>query len=138
MRPPVPEPSAVQLLPSHLAMLVAAMPPAIVNPPPPYRSLPDTARANTIPFTTEPSGHRRRQHHPTAPVPLGDAIGIAPARRRPCIQIAAGHRQSLHSISAAPKYGTHWRPAAPVPLGNLSARDAVNREEPAPRVHVAA
>src|SRR5438045_1626089 len=40
--PPSPEPSAVQLLPSHLATLVAGLPPAVVNAPPAYTLLPDT------------------------------------------------------------------------------------------------
>jgi len=36
-------------------MLVAAIPPAVVKPPPAYRSLPDTASANTEPFNPEPN-----------------------------------------------------------------------------------
>src|SRR5258706_14992535 len=52
--PPTPEPSAVQVLPFHLAMLVAALPPAVVNSPPAYTSLPETASAYTVPFTSEP------------------------------------------------------------------------------------
>src|SRR4051812_49016430 len=42
-----PEPSALQVLPSHLAMFVAGLPPAVVNPPPTYKLLPDTASAYT-------------------------------------------------------------------------------------------
>ena len=42
-----PEPSAVQLLPSHLAIQLAALLPAVLNSPPAYRSLPDTASART-------------------------------------------------------------------------------------------
>src|SRR6266511_3477658 len=45
--PPIPEPSADQLLPFHLAMFVATLPPAVVKAPPAYRSLPDTASAYT-------------------------------------------------------------------------------------------
>src|SRR5437899_3239453 len=51
----IPEPSADQLLPSHLAMFVAALPPAVVKAPPAYRSLPETASAYTLPFIPEPS-----------------------------------------------------------------------------------
>src|SRR6266571_3348995 len=55
MPPPIPEPSAVQRLPSHLAMLLAVPPPAVVNCPPAYTSLPETASADTPPFIPEPS-----------------------------------------------------------------------------------
>ena len=41
----MPEPKADQALPSHLAMLLAATPPAVVKSPPAYRSVPDTASA---------------------------------------------------------------------------------------------
>src|SRR6185436_14391002 len=44
----MPEPRALQLLPFHLAILVAATPPAVVKLPPAYRSLPDTASAATL------------------------------------------------------------------------------------------
>src|SRR5437867_832497 len=40
-------PSPLHLPPVHLAMLLAATPPAVVKPPPAYRSLPDTASADT-------------------------------------------------------------------------------------------
>ena len=43
----MPEPSALQPLPFHLAMLVADTPPASVNRPPTNTSLPDTARLET-------------------------------------------------------------------------------------------
>src|SRR5262249_30304358 len=42
-----PEPSALQALPSHLAMELAATPPAVPKRPPTYTSLPDTASAST-------------------------------------------------------------------------------------------
>ena len=45
---PITEPSAVQLLPSHLAMLVAALPLAVVKAPAAYTLLPDTASAVTL------------------------------------------------------------------------------------------
>src|SRR5712671_6463505 len=51
----MPEPSADQLLPSHLAMLVATMPPAVVKAPPAYRLLPDTVSAYTQLSIPEPS-----------------------------------------------------------------------------------
>ena len=46
-RPEIPEPRADQLLPFHCAMLVAAIPPAVVKSPPAYNVLPDTASATT-------------------------------------------------------------------------------------------
>src|SRR6185437_16482214 len=44
---PEPEPTGVQLLPSHLAILVIAVMPANVKLPPAYRVVPDTASAYT-------------------------------------------------------------------------------------------
>src|SRR5206468_3441984 len=44
----IPEPSADQLLPFHLAMKLAVLPPALLNRPPAYTSLPDTASAYTM------------------------------------------------------------------------------------------
>src|SRR5205814_238067 len=41
----IPDPSAVQLLPFHLAMKLAALPSAVVKLPPAYTSLPDNASA---------------------------------------------------------------------------------------------
>src|SRR5437879_5051055 len=43
----MPEPSAVQLVPFHLAMRLAMLPPAVVKWPPAYTLLPDTASATT-------------------------------------------------------------------------------------------
>src|SRR5207249_4921789 len=55
LRPPlIPEPSADQLLPSHLAMSFAALPPAERKSPPAYTSLPDTASADTEKLATNP------------------------------------------------------------------------------------
>src|ERR1039457_148589 len=45
--PDIPEPRADQLLPFHCAMLVAALPPAVVKWPPAYNVPPDTASAST-------------------------------------------------------------------------------------------
>src|SRR5437667_6217154 len=53
--PPIPDPSAPQLLPSHLAIRLAALPPAVVKLPPAYRSLPDTASAYTLLFIPKPT-----------------------------------------------------------------------------------
>src|SRR5438876_3912117 len=55
----LPVSSADQLLPFHLAMLFAGMPPAIVNGPPAYTSLPVTASARSSgpfapPLTPQP------------------------------------------------------------------------------------
>src|SRR5439155_842745 len=61
--PPIPEPSADLLLPSHLAMLVAAPPPAVVNPPPAYTSPPDTASARTSPSIPEPNADQLLPFH---------------------------------------------------------------------------
>ena len=56
----IPEPSAVQMLPFHLAMFLAGLPPAVVNLPPAYKSLPDTVIAYTAgeepPLIPEPNG----------------------------------------------------------------------------------
>ena len=51
----IPEPSALQLLPFHLATRLAAIPPAVVKSPPAYRLPPDTANADTWLFIPEPS-----------------------------------------------------------------------------------
>src|SRR5438094_1003138 len=53
--PPIPEPSADQLLPSHLAMELATLPPAVVKLPPAYTLLPDTASADTTLSIPEPN-----------------------------------------------------------------------------------
>ena len=60
--PSVPEPNADQLLPSHLAMFAAGIPPAVSNTPPAYKSVPRAARANT----TDTNGP------PLTPVPSAD------------------------------------------------------------------
>src|SRR5260370_32198937 len=44
-------------------MFEAALPPASVNPPPAYRSLPDTASANTVPPSPEPSADQLLPFH---------------------------------------------------------------------------
>src|SRR2546422_75000 len=54
--PFIPESSADQLLPSHLAMWLAYCPPARANHPPAYTSLPDTTSAFTD-GKYEPSPH---------------------------------------------------------------------------------
>jgi len=59
----IPDPKADQLLPFHLATFVAAVPPAEVNQPPAYRSLPDTARANTSLFSPEPKADQLLPSH---------------------------------------------------------------------------
>src|SRR5437870_4724280 len=58
----IPEPSAVQLLPSHLAMLLAALSLAVVKAPPAYTSLPDNASA----ATTAPLGRSPAIPEPSA------------------------------------------------------------------------
>src|SRR6266511_2362917 len=59
----IPEPSADQLVPSHLAIPLAALPPAIVKLPPAYTSLPDTASADTWAFIPEPSADQLLPSH---------------------------------------------------------------------------
>src|SRR5437016_5796822 len=44
-------------------MLVAALPPAVVNAPPAYTSLPDTASASTVQFIPEPSADQLLPSH---------------------------------------------------------------------------
>src|SRR6266567_1985753 len=64
----IPEPSADQLLPSHLAMFVAGPPPAVVKLPPAYRSLPETASACT----------RREKSALSPPIPEPSADQLLP------------------------------------------------------------
>src|SRR5438552_13815847 len=45
--PPTPEPSALQVLPSHLATLLDSRPAGTMKEQPPYTSLPETASDNT-------------------------------------------------------------------------------------------
>src|SRR5689334_18746054 len=63
----IPEPSALQLLPFHLPLLLASPPPASSNPPPAYRSLPDIASAYTtgenVPPIPDPSALQRLPFH---------------------------------------------------------------------------
>ena len=63
----MPEPSADQELPSHLAMKLAGIPPAIVN---------IAARVNVR------SGHRQRKHWTVHPRAQRCPIGIAEGARR--------------------------------------------------------
>src|SRR6266403_1107537 len=59
----MPEARADQLVPSHLAMLLAALPPAVMNKPPAYTLLPDTASAPTPPSIPEPSADQLLPSH---------------------------------------------------------------------------
>ena len=64
--PLVPEPSAAQLFPSHLAMLVAPMSPGVEKLPPAFRLVPETASANTergLPPIPEPSADQPLPSH---------------------------------------------------------------------------
>ena len=82
-------------------MLLAALPPAVVKSPPAYRSLPDTASADTpSPFIPEPSADQLLPFH------LAMLVGRAAARRReiaPRIQVAARHRQRIHIAPFIPE-----------------------------------
>src|ERR1039457_1173558 len=63
----IPEPSADQLFPSHLAMLAAGLPPAVEKSPPAYNVLPDIASASTDgPSPSEPA--------PEIPEPRADQL----------------------------------------------------------------
>src|SRR5205807_2456817 len=62
--------------------------------------------------------HPRTQCRPTAPVPSGDVIGRAAARRceiAPRIHVAARHRQRIHRGDTPPPPRTPPRPPPPVP-----------------------
>ena len=59
----IPEPSADQLLPFHLAMYFAELPPAVVNKPAAYSSLPDSASAYTTRSIPEPSADQLLPSH---------------------------------------------------------------------------
>src|SRR5438552_534919 len=64
--PPPPlnaEPTAAQLFPSHFARFPVWTPPAIVNRPPAYILLPDTANANTSPLIPDPNGDHAFPSH---------------------------------------------------------------------------
>src|SRR5439155_683811 len=65
----IPEPSADQLLPFHLAIPLAGLPPAVAKTPPAYKSLPDTASADT----TGPPGSP-----PPTPEPIADQLHPSP------------------------------------------------------------
>src|SRR4051794_6302041 len=60
---PMPGPSADQVVPSHLAMRVAGLPPAVVKAPPTYRSLPETASALAAPPSPVPKGDQLLPFH---------------------------------------------------------------------------
>src|SRR5438094_871923 len=75
----IPAPSADQLLPSHLAMFVAALPPAVVKKPPAYTSLPDTASANTSAERREPNASQPRTAHLPLLDPAMPAAVVPPA-----------------------------------------------------------
>src|SRR2546425_613641 len=104
-----PEPRADQLLPFHLAMLVAAIPPAPVHLGIVCAALPAYGPANPPDLQVTPphrppklitlgDAHPRTQRRPTAPVPFGDVIGRAATRIRegaPRVHVAARHRQRI-------------------------------------------
>src|SRR5947199_4852854 len=50
-------------------MYCDTLPPAVVNPPPAYKSLPTTASADTLLFTPEPRGDQLRPSHLAMLVP---------------------------------------------------------------------
>ena len=63
-KPFTPEPTVVQLLPFHLAMLPTALPPAVVKSPPANKSNPETASAYTPePLMPELSGDQVLPFH---------------------------------------------------------------------------
>src|SRR5438477_7903544 len=66
----IPEPRDVQLLPFHLAMPLASLPPAVVNAPPAYRSPPDTASADTEVSIPVPSGDQLLPSHLAMPLAI--------------------------------------------------------------------
>src|SRR5438445_8719671 len=70
--PSIPDPSADQLVPFHLAMLVAEMPPAVVKPPPRIHVAARHRQRRHIGIIAT---HARTQRGPTAPVPFGDPVG---------------------------------------------------------------
>src|SRR5947208_13005439 len=63
----IPEASADQLFPFHLAMYPAEIPPAVLKYPPSYKSLPDAASAYTwgliLPLNPEPSADQLLPFH---------------------------------------------------------------------------
>ena len=58
-----PEPKADHALPFHFATYFALLPPAVVNWPPAYTSVPDTANAETPPFSPDPKGDQELPFH---------------------------------------------------------------------------
>src|SRR5688572_2297139 len=95
--PFIPEPRADQLLPSHLAIRLAATPPAAACRPYLAPCLPITARHRQCIHIVV---HPRCQGRPTAPVPFGNPVGRNARRREltPRVQITARHGQRIHSV----------------------------------------
>jgi len=79
-----PVPSVLQLLPFHLAILLAEIPPAALKFPPTYTSLPLTAIAKTLPFTPAPSALQLLPFHLAILLTkVPPAAGAPPAVRKP-------------------------------------------------------
>src|SRR5437867_2901762 len=103
--PLIPEPNADQLLPFHLAILVAASPPAVVKSPPAYRSLPDTVSAYTPPFIPEPSADQLLPFH----------LAILVAALPPAVVKAPPAYTLLPNTASADTEGTPPLPPVPIP-----------------------
>src|ERR1035437_7551837 len=74
--PADPKADQVDVLMSHLAMLLAATPPAVVRAPPTYRLLPETARAATGWSTPAPRPVPRVDH--AVPFHLAMLLAVRP------------------------------------------------------------
>jgi hypothetical protein len=107
----IPEPSADQLLPSHLAMFLAGLPPAVVKLPPAYTSPPDTASAATSgsPPIPEPSGDQLLPFH------LATKLAAVP----PAVVKWPPAYRSLPDTASADTHGVHpWAAPIPEPSGD--------------------
>src|SRR5207244_2822578 len=89
----IPLASAAQVLPFHRAMLLALVPPAVVNEPAAIKSLPLTARANTQPpvFTPMPTGDHTLPFHRAIEVALFPPASLKcpPATSAPLYTVSA-------------------------------------------------
>ncbi len=77
----MPLPSPDQALPLHFAMFGKAFPPAVVNGPPTYRSVPTARNVKTSPFVPPPTSDHALPFHCARwfAVTLPDPVNVPPA-----------------------------------------------------------
>src|ERR1043166_2042548 len=131
MKPPAtPEPSADQLLPFHLTIRLAAMPPARQRELAPHIQI----CACHCQRKRRAATHSCAQRRPTAAVPLGDVVGGGEVRRSeipPRVNITAPNGQRVYHRATTAEPVTQRVPGSAAPLGDVMARAAPRRCEPA-------